>query len=541
MAQRFPIEVVVRAVDQMTPVIRAMTVNVHRVMGPFSKLGERLGNLSKALNLPKLGSAMGDFGGALKNVGSEAFRLMKKFAALAAGAAFGFWKIVGGAVESGDYLKMMAERVGLNVDGFASLREAAKRADVEAEEFDTSMDKLMKNLGEMKVGKGGGEFLKFLNDVSPTLAKQIKGAKGTEEAFLLIANAMQKVTDPAKRAVFQQAAFGKSGKAMGEFLGQGAAGIQAAQTAMMRLMGSQEDFANNSDQLDNALKDVELSFSTLRNTAVGALMPAFTTLSKLVTEFMVKNRDGIKKWATDAAAAIQKWIDSGGFDRLVSSLGKVADSVGKVVDWLGPMGTAMAGVGILAAPLIGSIGSLALASVNLATAALPLLINSFAVIGPLIASFGGFLLTALGAAWPFILAAGALVTLGKAIYDNWDALVYIFKDWGNSLKWAVLDAWAVVAPILEKLSGVFGKNSIFGQALYLGNAAATALLPSAPSAPIMGAANAAAASPVLQSTQPTEARVSVDFNNLPRGARVSSEPNRSQPVDLNVGYSSVLP
>lgn len=542
MAQRFPIEVVVRAVDKMTPVIRAMTVNVHRIMAPFTKLGDRLGNLSKALNIPKLGSALGEFGGALKNVGHETFKLGLKFAALAAGAAVGFWKIVSGAVETGDELKMMATRVGMTVDQFATLREAAKRADVEAEDFTTSMDKFTRNLGLMKVGKGGGEFLKFLNEVSPTLAKQIKGAKGTEQAFFLVAEAMKKIEDPTKRAVFLQAAFGKSGKAMGDFMGQGANGIQAAQLEVFRLTGSQEELASNSDELDNALKDVELAFKGLRNTAVSALMPALTNLSGIVTDFVVKNRDGIAKWATEAATAIQKWIDRGGFDQLVDSLRKVADAIVKVVDWLGPMGTAIAGVGILATPLIASLGSLAVASVNLAITALPLLINAFTVIGPLIASFGGVMLTALGAAWPFILAVGALVTLGKAIYENWDALSYIFRDWGNSLKWAVLDAWAVVAPILEKLSGVFGKGSIFGEALYLGNAAAAAMMPGAVTpAPLMGAASAAAASPLLQSTQSTEARVSVDFNNMPRGARVSSEPNSSQPVDLSVGYSSVLP
>lgn len=540
MAQRFPIDVVVRAVDKMSPAIRAMTVNVHRIMAPFSKLGERLGNLGKALNLPKLGSALGNFGGALKNVGQETFNLGLKLAGLAAGAAWAFFGIVKGAVGAGDELKMMSARVGLSVDQFASLREAASRADVEAEDFNTSMDKFTRNLGLMKVGKGGGEFLKFLNEVSPTLAKQIKGAKGTEQAFFLVADAMKKVTDPTKRAVFQQAAFGKSGKAMGEFLGQGAAGIREAQVEMLRLMGSQEDFANNSDDLDNALKNVELSFKGLRNVAAGALMPALTTLSKLVTEFLVKNRDGIAKWATDAGAAIQKWVDGGGFDRLVDALRKVADAVVNVVDWLGPMGTVIAGVGILATPLIASLGSLALASVNLAVTALPLLINAFTLISPLLAAFGGTMVTVLAASWPFILFAGSMVTLGKAIYDNWDELSYIFKDWGNSLKWAVLDAWAVVAPILEKLSGVFGGDSTFGKILAVGNATAASMMPSAP-APLMGAASAAAASPLLQSTQSTEARVSVDFANLPRGARVSTEPNSSQPIDLSVGYSSVLP
>ena len=39
----------------------------------------------------------------------------------------------------------------------------------------------------------------------------------------------------------------------------------------------------------------------------------------------------------------------------------------------------------------------------------------------------------------------------------------------------------------------------------------------------------------------TEARVSVDFSNLPRGARVTADPNSTAPVSLDVGYSGVMP
>lgn len=540
MAQKFPLEVVVRAVDKMTPVFRAMAVNAQRVMLPFNRLGQAMSGLSKALNLPKLGEAIGGFGGALKNVGQETFNLGLKLAGLAAGAAFAFFGIVKGAVGAGDELKMMAGRLGLSVDQFSSLREAASRADVEAEEFNTSMDKFVKNLGEMKVGKGGGEFLKFLNEVSPTLAKQIKSAKGTEQAFFLVADAMEKVTDPTKRAVFQQAAFGKSGKAMGAFLGQGAVGISQAQAAVMRLMGSQEELASNSDELDNALKDVNTAFKGLWQGAIAKLMPALTNLSGIVTDFLVKNRDGLKKWAMDAGAAIQKWIDGGGFERLVASLRSVADAVVRVIDYLGPVGTAFAGLGILAAPLIGSLGSLALAGVNLAIAAFPLLVNATAALWPVVASLGTALWGALAPIAPFIAAGAALAYLGKTIYDNWAEISFLFRDWGNSLKWAVIDAWETVRPILEKLAGVFGGNGFFGGALAAGNALSKSLRPSSGGAP-MGAATAATASPMLQSSQSTEARVSVDFANLPRGARVSTEPNSSQPVDLNVGYSSVLP
>lgn len=46
-----------------------------------------------------------------------------------------------------------------------------------------------------------------------------------------------------------------------------------------------------------------------------------------------------------------------------------------------------------------------------------------------------------------------------------------------------------------------------------------------------------AAAALLQSK--SEARVSVDFSNLPAGARVSTDPTSSAPLDVNAGYSMV--
>ncbi len=37
--------------------------------------------------------------------------------------------------------------------------------------------------------------------------------------------------------------------------------------------------------------------------------------------------------------------------------------------------------------------------------------------------------------------------------------------------------------------------------------------------------------------QSTEAHVTVDFSNLPRGARVEADPQTTTPIDLGMGYS----
>lgn len=536
---KLSLELVIKAVDKATAPVRALTVQIHKLTAPLKnmKIFDRIGKLGDALNVGGVMKGIGGVGGALKNVGGEVFALVGKLAGIALAAGAAFFSIVHGAMESGDKLGEVAARVGLTVDAFASLGFAAAQADVDQEQFNGAMDKFNKNLGDMKAGKGG-EFLHFLNEISPALAKQMKAAKGTEAALSLMTDAFAKIDDPAKQAILASHAFGKSGLQMGQFLHQGSAAIQEQQLRYMELTGSQEEFARGAGALDNATRESSVAFTGLRNAVAGALFPALTELSRLVTKFLTSNRDGLTKWANNAAAAIKKWLDGGGFDRLVENLTSVATWIGKVVDWLGPMGTALTAVGILALPLIASLGSLGVAVISLAIEAIPMMVAAFGFVAPVMVSAAtgvmGFL-TALAPAVlaiaPFILAAGALVFLAKTIGDNWGDLSFIFKDWANSLKWAVLDAWTAVKPILEKLSMFFGETSPFGLALSAGNAVSSALTPSA----------VAAAAPVSTSLQSTEARVSVDFANLPAGARVTSDPLSSQPVDLSMGYSSVQP
>ncbi len=539
MTAKFPLEVVIKAVDKATAPVRALTVQIHKLTAPLKniKLFDQVRSLGKAINFEGISKGLSGVGSAMGKVGSEVFSLGAKLAGIAVAAGAAFFHIIKSSVDAGDKLGEMADRVGLTVDVYASLGHAAAQADVDQESFNTAMDKFNKNMGEMTHGKGG-EFLHFLNEVSPTLAKQVKAAKGTEAALALMTDAFARIDDPAKSAALSAAAFGKSGLQMGRFLHQGSAAIQEQQRRYFELTGSQEDFAKGAGELDNAMRENDLAFTGLRNTLAGAFFPALTELSKLVTTFLSKNRDGLKKWATSTATALQKWIDSGGFERLVENLKAVAESIGKVVEWLGPMGTMLAGVAVLALPLIASVGSLGVAMLSLAVEAFPLLYAAGAALWPVITavagSIGAFaasIAPALLAVAPFLFIAGALVFIAKRIGDNWGALSYIFKDWGNSIKWAVLDAWEAVRPILEKLSAFFGTTSTFGVALSAGNAAAAALTPSA----------VAAAAPTPDTSFQSEARVSVDFANLPRGARVSSDPTSSQPVDLSMGYSMVTP
>lgn len=538
MGAEYPLHLVVRAVDKATAPMRAIAVRAHKLMAPLTaaqerlgKIGQQLGSVSKAFNLPGVWRGLQGFGGALKNVGAEAFSLIGKLAGIGLAGGAAFFGLVKGAMDAGDKLGEVSQRVGLSVDTFAAMQFAAAQADVDAESFATAMDQLNKKMGEMKVGKGG-EFLHFLNEISPTFAKQMKGAKNTEAALALLTDAFSKIEDPGKRATLAAHAFGKSGLQMGVFLAQGADAIAETADRFDHLVGSQEEYARVSGDLDNATRETETAFTGLRSAVAAGLFPALTSLAKTITEFLAKNRKGIAEWAKRAGDAIQKWLDSGGFERLVASLTKISDTIGRVVDWLGPMGTALSGLAVLALPLVAALGSLAAAGVTLAIEALPLLFTAASALWPVLAGIGSALGPFLIAASPFLGAALAVAWAGKTIYDNWADLKLLFSDLGETIKWTVIGAWEAVRPMLEKLSGFFGGvTNPFGQALALGDA----LVPKAGGNMLGAVPNHAA--PI----GPTEARVSVDFKNLPRGARIDTDPNNTAPFDLSAGWSMVTP
>lgn len=542
MATNADLSLTIRAIDKISAPMRAMTAKIKILTAPFRKMGKDFDELSKAANFPGIVKGFSGVGSAVKGVASETFSLGAKLIGLAAGASYAFWTIARGAINSGDKLAEMADRVGMGVDAYASLQYAAAQADVDQEQFNNSMDQFNKRLGEAKAG--GGSLLSFLNKVSPALGMQVKGAKNSEEALSLMTDAFTKLDSPQKRAALSAEAFGKSGLQMGTFLAQGRAAIQGQQVAFLNLAGSKETFARGAGNLDNVLRNTETAFIGLRDAALGALFPALAKLAEGVTNFMVKNRDGLTKWAERTGAAISAWVDSGGFSRLVTSLESVGSSIASVISWLGPMGTAMAGATVLALPLIASIGSLVASVGSLAIAAWPLIVTAIGTVSSAVtvlnASMAGLGVTwgALGlAVLPFVVALGAVAAAGKALYDNWADLKLIFSEVGDQISQFGLTSG------LKSLFGGIGSEQVVGnngEALRTinGTSANTGLTPEAQArAGLTASRPLRAQRPVSQSlTSTNDARVSIDFTNLPRGATVSSEATK-QPVDLDVGYS----
>lgn len=513
-----PLSLVIRAVDKAT--------------GPLKKVAEQIQKVSGGTVLKNFGSLGKEFVGFGKAVASTAVKL----GALTAGASFGLYKIVRAATDAGDKLGEMAQRVGLGVDSYASLQFAAAQADVEQEEFNAAMDKFNVSLGQAKAG--GGPLLSFLKQVSPALATQIRNAKGTTEAFALMTRAMEKVEDPSKRAALAQAAFGKTGKQFGQFLGQGTKAIEEQRKQYLALAGSQEEFARRAGILDNTLRPLGAQFEGIKNRMVTALMPAFGRLAELLGDFLAKHGDALVAWAERANGTFQAWVNSGGFDELVKDIKETAKTISDLIERAGGLKTViMAVAAVLAGPMVSSTASVGAEIAKLGFNMLSLLANQSGftawalgwikylwmmrtvIMGSLIPSFTALwasIAPFLVAAAPFIAIAAAIAAVGTAIYQ-------VYKHWDELKASGFSDLWAWA----KNLVGIEETDEEAMRRMNRPTAAA----------PVARAAVPLPAPPVSRS----DIRAQLDFSNVPRGTKVSTSASGPASLDTSVGYSMGVP
>lgn len=520
----YPLSLIIRAVDQATATVRGFSARLNTMAAPVRKLNT-----------------------AFAGVGREAAALTRRVALMATAAGYGLYRITKSTIKVGDDLATVAKRVGLSVDAFAQLRFAAMQSDVEMEQFTKGMDYFNKTLGESKAGTGA--LTTLLKKSSPALLRQLKGTKSVEEALTLMTSAMVKIKDPSKRAALAAAAFGRSGQQIGVWLSEGGAQIDEMRKKYADLVGSQKDFAKQSSDLDNALRETEMAFEGLRSGIATGLFPAFGELSRALTRFLVKHRTSITAWAKRAGDSLTAWIEGGGLQRLGQSLSDIASSIAKVVDAIGGLrGVAIGIAAIMSSKLIISVLTLGKALVGVLIPALRVLIPLAPVAFRALTGPVGLLLTAavmIYARWKYFklfwqfnvidpVMAGAELVKG-AWADVADFFSGLWDSIAAKVEAAIARITGAIQAVRSVASGIGeGAKSVAGS---VGNFIASAghVYPSA------SVDQVAAARSAMVSRQETNAKVTVDFANVPRGVSVQPSSGNTAPLDLSLGYSMVSP
>lgn len=509
MAAKFPLSIVLQTVDNATAGIQRVIANVDKLavrqiaakLSGKGSMGEALGKLAESAGV---GKVLGGF----SRVGSEITALASKFAMLgvaAAGAGIAAAAALKGIVDKFDNVGDTADKIGITGSELLQLRFAAEVAGASVEDLDAGMLGFSKSMGQMRANKG--KMFGFLQDVSPALLKQAKATKSPLEAFDLMADAMAKIKDEGKKTAFAVAVFGGSGASLAPMLSGGSKGIAEMRKRFLGFAGDVEPAIKISGEIDNDLHDLGATFTGLKGKIISALGPTISQLLDKLNKFLVENREKfgewIEGWAKELPGAISKAIEA--FDKVISVASDVWEKIGGVTTVVSVL------AGLIAGKLLLSILALSLALVT--------------------TPFG----------W-LVLAIGAVIAIGTALVLKWDAIGKFFTDLWTGIKKVFQDGLdfitGIVDGIIEKVGAAIdflGGNSQLDK--LLGTTARDAkreakengslLLGSQGDEPGLG---------ILPSQIRSQAKVTVDFRNAPKGMRVAVDPESTTAVDTNTGY-----
>jgi hypothetical protein len=135
----------------------------------------------------------------------------------------------------------------------------------------------------------------------------------------------------------------------------------------------------------------------------------------------------------------------------------------------------------------------------------------------------------------FVLALAALAFIGYELYENWDVFKRLLGDIWDTLK-------AINEVKISKLSDIWSTEGREIAELNKGArppSIADDLAQAKPSGRPQFNINRANVPGAVPNRN--EAHVTVDFANLPKGARVTQDPRSTAPLDLSMGYSMVTP
>jgi len=188
-----------------------------------------------------------------------------------------------------DEIAKTARMLGMGAEALQELRYASDIQGVGSEQLTQGFKLLNKNVGDLKAGTGS--LYAQLKRTNPQLARQLGTTQSSEQAFMLLVDALDKEKDTAKRAALAQAAFGKSGQELIKVAEAGTEGIMALRKEARRFgLVSKED-AKIAEDFQDSMTRLKMVFMGVANNLLPKLLKLLDPLIKRFTEWVVANRE----------------------------------------------------------------------------------------------------------------------------------------------------------------------------------------------------------------------------------------------------------
>lgn len=316
--KQVPLSIIIRTVDKATAGIQHINEKLDALTRPTREFGKALKELGEKSGFNRLSEAFGEVGKASK----ETFIKLLEGAAIIGETTHLVLEMVEGFASLND----AAERTGTSVDALAGLRYAASKSGADIEKLDQGLQTFVVNLGGVKAGTG--KLTKFLGEVAPTMLRQLKATRTTEEALGILAAGMEKLTNKSKQLKFAQEALGDA--SLAALFHRGPAGIKELTDAYAKLAGPQQEAAERAAKVDDALKDLHASTEGVKAALVTGLSPALSEIINKLAQWLSGHREDVERWAADLGTKLP-----GAVQDLVAWTGRAYDKVTSFVEAIG--------------------------------------------------------------------------------------------------------------------------------------------------------------------------------------------------------------
>ena len=205
-------------------------------------------------------------------------------------AGSGFIRGIKSAQEYANAIGDLADRLGVSTKFLQEQSYIAKMNASSSEEMTAAIENLSKQYGMLK--SGTGSLYTSLQKISPALARQLQGAKSSEEAFNLMIKALRKVEDPARRVYLAQLAFGSAGKGMINIAEQSEESLEnLRKEAAAAGLVMDETSVKGAQDLGGELTVLQEHVRGIFNMFASKLIPILTPFIRRVTEWIKANRE----------------------------------------------------------------------------------------------------------------------------------------------------------------------------------------------------------------------------------------------------------
>ena len=235
----------------------------------------------------------------------------------------GLTAMVKSAIDTGDALDEMSQRVGVSVETLSVWKPAAEQSGVSGESFEKGLRKLSTTM--LEAATGSEDAARGFSAVGVEFKSQDGTLRATDQVLLDLAERFKAMPDGAEKTALAVQLFGKSGAELIPFLNQGRDGINEL-AAEMQALGVQmsSETAAQAGNFNDALDKLKLATQSIGNQIIASLLPALNDMAGGMVESA--KQGGTLRTILDGVVLVLKTLALG-----AATVGKAFVALGEAI------------------------------------------------------------------------------------------------------------------------------------------------------------------------------------------------------------------